>query len=154
MAQTETFFLELAHAIGMEKIQINHQGHFTLLDDDIPVEFQICDNQATLCIYFEAGRLTDNPSRMKLELLLMANYFGIGTRGFNLALEAQSRALILSRTLSVASITVDDVINILDVIPTLYQGIEALASSSLKDIDGEDVKQYDRNFSARQMIRI
>ena len=52
MSQVSDFFQQLGLLLGMESLKVNHQGHLTLMDDDIPVDFQICDNQAMLCVYF------------------------------------------------------------------------------------------------------
>lgn len=154
MSQVSDFFQQLGLLLGMESLKVNHQGHLTLMDDDIPVDFQICDNQAMLCVYFEVGKLNDEVSKDTLELLLMANYFGVETQGFNLALEADSRALVLSRLLPVAAISPGDVVTLLEAIPSIAEEIRALITLPLEAHSERQVNRPNRDLAVEQMIRV
>ncbi|MCO7224857.1 type III secretion system chaperone [Pleionea sp. CnH1-48] len=151
MSIINILFENLAQQLELESLKLNNEGHLTLMDDDIPVDFQSCNEDKNLCIYFEAGFLEEDCSPKKLEVLLMANYFGLETRGFNLALEPGTRALVLSRMFSINELDVSQVLETLDFIPELHHEIQALAEIESKDFSNTTLS---RDAAASTMIRI
>jgi len=110
-----SLFSQLGEAFGLSSLAPDENGYCSVqVDEKFPLHFMVSDDQESLTVFSELGRI-DPESQPEIVLeILSANLFWRDTRGSTLGIEPASGSVVLLRQLEVQTLTYPGLESVLD----------------------------------------